>query len=190
VEVGLTLLEPFAEVDVKVPGVMAIDVAPLVAQLSVLLDPVLIVVGLALKELMVGLPVAFTVTVRVDVVEPVELPAVRVYVVVDVGLTLVEPLADVDVYVPGVMAIVAAPLVAQLRVLLAPELIPVGLAANELIAGFAPGSDDMLDEPQPGNPAETDRTRIRPKRLSLEKSPEQCLRLFLPYEFVTSMPAP
>jgi hypothetical protein len=34
--------------------------------------------------------------------------------VVDAGLTLVEPLADVEVKVPGVMAILAAPVVAQL----------------------------------------------------------------------------
>lgn len=176
VEVGLTLVEPFAEVEVNVPGVMAIDVAPLVAQLSVLLDPVPMVVGFALKELMVGLPATLTVTVRVDEAEPVEFVAVSVQVVVEVGLTLVEPLAEVEVYVPGVMAMVVAPLVAQLRVLLAPELMPAGLAANELIAGLEPGSEGVLVEPQPGNPAEAERTRIRPRRLSLEKGLEFGLR--------------
>jgi hypothetical protein len=65
-------------VDVNVPGVMAILVAAVVAQLSVLLEPVVIFVGRAVKELMVGLLAAFTVRVRVDVVEPAALVAVRV----------------------------------------------------------------------------------------------------------------
>ena len=64
--------------DVNVPGVMAILVAAVVAQLSVLLEPVVIFVGRAVKELMVGLLAAFTVRVRVDVVEPAALVAVRV----------------------------------------------------------------------------------------------------------------
>ena len=75
---GLTLVEPVADVDVKVPGVMAILVAPVVAQLSVLLEPEVILVGLAVKELMVGLLGVFTVTISVDVVEPTALVAVRV----------------------------------------------------------------------------------------------------------------
>jgi hypothetical protein len=78
VTVGLTLVEPVADVDVKVPGVMAILVAPVVAQLSVLLEPEVILVGLAVKELMVGLLGVFTVTISVDVVEPTALVAVRV----------------------------------------------------------------------------------------------------------------
>jgi hypothetical protein len=63
---------------VNVPGVMAILVAAVVAQLSVLLEPEVILVGRAVKVLMVGLLAAFTVTVRVDVVEPAALVAVRV----------------------------------------------------------------------------------------------------------------
>jgi ribose/xylose/arabinose/galactoside ABC-type transport system permease subunit len=78
VAVGLTLVEPLGDVDVNVPGVMAILVAAVVAQLSVLLEPVVILVGRAVKELMVGLLAAFTVTVRVDVVEPAALVAVSV----------------------------------------------------------------------------------------------------------------
>jgi flagellar biosynthesis protein FliR len=78
VAVGLTFVEPVANVDVKVPGVMAMLVAPVVDQLSVLLEPEVTVVGLAVKELMVGLLAAVTVTVSVDVVEPVALVAVRV----------------------------------------------------------------------------------------------------------------
>ena len=71
-------MEPLAEVEVNVPGVMAIFVAPDVAQVRVLLDPDAMLSGFAVKELIVGLPAAFTVTVAVDVVEPEELAAVRV----------------------------------------------------------------------------------------------------------------
>ena len=79
VEVGLTPVEPLAEVDVKVPGVTEILVAPEVDQLSVLLDPELMLVGLAEKELMVGLlPAGFTVMVSLKVEEPEEFVAVRV----------------------------------------------------------------------------------------------------------------
>ncbi|MGA3011050.1 MAG: hypothetical protein ABSD72_12395 [Terracidiphilus sp.] len=79
VAVGLTVVEPLAEVDVNVPGVMAILAAPLVDQLSVVLEPELMLVGLAAKELITGtLPVLFTVTVCVDVTEPARLVAVSV----------------------------------------------------------------------------------------------------------------
>jgi flagellar biosynthesis protein FliR len=61
VAVGLTVVEPVADVDVNVPGVMAMLVAPVVAQLSVLLDPEAMVAGLAVKEVIVGLPAALTV---------------------------------------------------------------------------------------------------------------------------------
>jgi len=65
---------------VKVPGVMATLVAPVVVQLSMLEEPELMLAGLAVKEAMVGcVPVvAFTVTVAVAVVEPEALVAVRV----------------------------------------------------------------------------------------------------------------
>jgi hypothetical protein len=78
VAVGLTFVEPLADVEANVPGVMARLVAPVVAQLSALLEPEVIVVGLAVKELMVGLLGMFTVTVRVDVAEPAALVAVSV----------------------------------------------------------------------------------------------------------------
>ena len=78
VAVGLTLVEPDAEVDVKVPGVMAMLVAPEVVQLSVLLEPEVILVGFAAKELITGLLGGFTVTVSVDVAEPAALLAVSV----------------------------------------------------------------------------------------------------------------
>jgi hypothetical protein len=58
--------------------------------------------------------------------------------VVDAGLTLVDPLAEVDVKVPGVIAMLAAPVVTQLRVLEEPELIAFGVAVNEVMLGLAP----------------------------------------------------
>ena len=78
VAVGLTLVEPLANVEVNVPGVMAIPVAPLVAQLNVLLEPELMLAGFAVKELMVGLLGVLTVTVTVDVTEPAVFVAVNV----------------------------------------------------------------------------------------------------------------
>ena len=78
VAVGLMFVEPLADVDVNVPGVMARLVAPVVAQLNVLLEPEVILVGLAVKELITGLLTVFTVTVSIDVVEPAALVAVRV----------------------------------------------------------------------------------------------------------------
>ena len=79
VAVGLTLVDPLAVVEVKVPGVMAILVAPLVTQLRVLLEPDVMLVGLAVKELIIGLlGCALTVTVAVDVTEPAALVAVSV----------------------------------------------------------------------------------------------------------------
>jgi hypothetical protein len=52
----------------------------------------------------------------------------------------------VDVNVPGVMAILVAPLVAQLSVLLEPEWIVAGLAAKELIAGTLPATVIVCEE--------------------------------------------
>ncbi len=77
VAVGLTLVEPLANVDVNVPGAIAILVAPVVAQLSVLLEPEVILVGLAVNELIVGFSVVVIVTVSVDVFEPAALVAVN-----------------------------------------------------------------------------------------------------------------
>jgi len=78
VAVGLTLVEPLANVDEKVPGVMAIALAPVVDQLSVLAAPEEILAGLAVKETMIGLFVDVTVTVTVDVAEPAAFAAVNV----------------------------------------------------------------------------------------------------------------
>jgi len=58
---------------------------------------------------------------------------------------LMEPLADVDVNVPGVMVTLAAPEVVQVRVLLAPELMAVGFAKKEDIFGSAPLVEDEFE---------------------------------------------
>jgi len=82
-------------------------------------------------------------------------------VVVAVGLMLVEPLAEVEVNVPGAMAILAAPTTAQLSVLLVPEFTLVGFAVKEVIVGEEPLPEDELDavvKPQPVNPAQINRT--------------------------------
>jgi hypothetical protein len=78
VAVGLTLVEPLADAEVNVPGVIEMLVAPFVTQLSVALAPELMLVGLAVKELIVGVAAEATETVAVDVTEPAELVAVRV----------------------------------------------------------------------------------------------------------------
>ena len=76
---GLTLVEPLAAVDVNVPGEIATLVAPVVAQVKVLLEPCVMVAGLAVNEEMTGLPTAgFTVTVAVAVTEPEAFVAVSV----------------------------------------------------------------------------------------------------------------
>ena len=69
--------------------------------------------------------------------------------VVTVGLTLVEPLVDVDVKVPGVMAILVAPATIQLSVLLVPEVILAGSAEKEAIVGAEPFPVEGVVEPQP-----------------------------------------
>jgi len=116
-------------------------------------------------------------------------------VVVAVGLTLVEPLAEVEVNVPGVMAILVAPAAAQLSVLLVPEFTLVGFAVKEVIAGAAPFSEGEVDEvvePQPASPAKANRTivkhsALRPNRGELSRRERS---QFLPGEQVESMRTP
>jgi hypothetical protein len=78
VAVGLTFVDPLAEVEVNDPGVIATLVAPLVVQLKVLLEPEAMLAGVALNELIVGLFAAFTVIVTVEVVDPAAFVAVTV----------------------------------------------------------------------------------------------------------------
>lgn len=75
---GLTVVESLADADVNDPGVMAMVVAPDVVQLNVLLEPELMLAGFAVKELIVGLVGAVTVTVTVEVLDPAMSVAVSV----------------------------------------------------------------------------------------------------------------
>ena len=77
--------------------------------------------------------------------------------VVTVGLTLVEPLADVDVKVPGAMAILVAPVTIQLNVLLVPEAMLVGFAVKEAMVGAEALIVDGVIEPQLGSPTPINR---------------------------------
>ncbi|MGA9670565.1 MAG: hypothetical protein WBQ94_15240 [Terracidiphilus sp.] len=70
------------------------------------------------------------------------------------GLTVVEPLADVDVNVPGVMEMLVAPVVVQLSVLLALETMVVGFAEKDVIASA--GESGLT---QPASPTEINRIR-------------------------------
>jgi hypothetical protein len=76
------------------------------------------------------------------------------------------------VNVPGVTAIVVAPVAAQVRVLLAPEVMLAGFAVNELIVGAEPFPDAELDElvPHPSSPTQTARIiRTRAQRCTPEE---------------------
>jgi hypothetical protein len=63
---------------VKVPGVIATVVAPVLAQLNVLLPPTLMLTKLAVKELITGKIAACTATLTVVFTEPAEFVAVSV----------------------------------------------------------------------------------------------------------------
>jgi len=100
-------------------------------------------------------------------------------VVVAVGLTLMEPVGDVDVNVPGVMAMLVAPEVIQLSVLLAPELMPVGFAANEPIVGSEPLAEEEFDiEPQLTCPKQT--RKIAASKQICERATLKMAELALP----------
>jgi hypothetical protein len=87
--------------------------------------------------------------------------------VVAVGFTVVEPLADVEVKVPGTIEMLFAPVTDQLSVLPEPELILVGLAVKEVIAGAEPFPEDEVDnivEPQPARPTQASGIRTSAQR--------------------------
>lgn len=86
--------------------------------------------------------------------------------VVAVGVMLVEPLDDVEVNVPGVMAMVVAPAAAQLSVLLVPEFMLVGAAVKEVIVGADSFPGDELGVPQPASPKQANITRASAQRVS------------------------
>ncbi len=108
------------------PWLMLRPVAPLTLQDNVEELPELIVPGLAVKELIVGGEPVFTETVQLAVVVPNELVADNVYVVVELGATLVLPEAGT---VPTELILtLVAPLVAQYSVVELPVAIELGFA--------------------------------------------------------------
>lgn len=113
--------------------------------------------------------------------------------VVAVGLTLVEPLADADVNVPGVMAIVAASVVSQLSVLPEPEFMLVGAAVKEVIAGAEAASEDEFDcitELQPASPIQANRTSTIRQGFSPEARSARLLSPILQNEPAEPMQSP
>jgi type III secretory pathway component EscT len=71
-------VEPLAELDVNEPGLILMLVAPVVTQLNVLLAPGAMLVGLAVKEVIVGTETGISVSVRVLVADPALFVAVKV----------------------------------------------------------------------------------------------------------------
>jgi hypothetical protein len=170
--------------------VIEILVAPEVAQLKVLFEPEVMLVGFALNELIVGLGLlaAFTVTVAVAVAAPEEFTAVKVKVVVAVGLMLIEPFADVELNVPGVMVIPVAPEVVHANELLVPESTLAGFAAKDETIGMEPFPAVILDAaPQFSNPEQRNSVRASALRLSHEKL--RLLNFALTWIFVLSFAA-
>jgi hypothetical protein len=104
-------------------------------------------------------------------------------VVVAVGLMVVEPLADLDVNVPGVMATLVVASAAQLSVLLVPEFMLVGSAVKEAIVGVEPFPEGELEElaPQPASPIQAKRIVMRTsaRRSGAEELSPPELSLFL-----------
>jgi len=107
-------------------------------------------------------------------------------VVVEVGLTVIAPLADVEVNDPGVMARLVAPEVVQLSVLLCPELMPVGLAENDEIAGAGPGVTEEPDEPQLASP----RHSSTPTRVATDARLDQQTGIISRLSLVSAAAAP
>jgi len=149
---GLTFVVPLAEVDANVPGVIVSVAAPDVVQLSVLIAPKAMPVGLAVKEVIVGRFGWVTVTLTSAVTDPVLFVAVSVYVVVAVGLSATEPVPEVEAKFPGAMVTLVAPCVFQLSVVLAPAVINAGLAVNEEMVGAGSCFVIGIGEVQPASP--------------------------------------
>lgn len=80
-----------------------------------------------------------------------------------------------DVNVPGVIAMLVAPVVVQLSVLLEPDLMLAELAVKDAIVGAEPvsgmvvvGSGLLVEPPQLVRPIHASRTRATAQRLSAE----------------------
>jgi hypothetical protein len=90
--------------------------------------------------------------------------------VVAVGLTAVEPLAEVDVNVPGVMAMLVAPVVLHARVLLEPDSMLPGLAVKDSIVG--------LDAARQGDgPASAVNARSSAQGITIDPARKWCVGL-------------
>jgi hypothetical protein len=98
--------------------------------------------------------------------------------VVAVGLMVVEPLADVEVNVPGVIAILVAPVAAQSSALLVPESMLVGSAVKEVIVGPESFPGDALGEPHPVSPKQANRTKASAEKQKQEQRASRFLKSF------------
>ena len=87
-----------------------------------------------------------------------------------VGLTLVEPLADVELKPPGEIEIIVAPFVVQLNVLVASAFMLVGFAAKDEMEGAEPvpwvASGELVVPAQLVNPAQASRMKNSTLRLN------------------------
>jgi len=82
-------------------------------------------------------------------------------VVVDVGLTVVEPLANVEVNDPGVMEILVAPVEDQLRVVLEPEGMVAEAAVKEEMFGAELFVEvEEVAAAQPSRPTQSSKTSV------------------------------
>lgn len=91
-----------------------------------------------------------------------------------VGLTVVEPLAAVEVKVPGVMEMLVAPVAAQVSVLL-PELMLAGVAVNEVIVSPESCPREVCPEDEPEDPQFT-RLNVSERRISAKRTDFEDLR--------------
>jgi hypothetical protein len=146
VTVGVTVVEPLVGC---APTPLSIDTDPAfeVDQVSVDTWPAPMNAGAALKVMLGPL---LTVTVAVLVNVPPGPTAVSVYVVVDVGLTEVDPESGCDP-TPWSMVTVVALVVVQTSDELWPEPIVLGVAENEIVgAGTFTVTAAVLVMPPPG----------------------------------------
>jgi hypothetical protein len=103
---------------------------------------------------------------------------------------LVEPVAAVDVNVPGAIAMLLAPLVTQLSVPLAPEVRLAGAAVKEIIFGAAPGGVDDFTELHPARAKQPSRKSIMAQRSRAVAFNTRDLSLLLQSEPTEAMHSP
>ena len=105
-----------------------------------------------------------TVTVAIAVAVPTAFAAVSVYVVVADGLKDIEPVAEVEAKLPGVMVMLVAAEVAQLSVVLVPAVILAGLAEKDAMVAAEVCVRALVDVSQPTGPPHATRSRAKPQR--------------------------